>query len=131
MVELDLPYPPSVNHYWRHVGPRVLVSREGRAYRSKVGAILARRRVRPLVGSLAIEIDVHPPDRRRRDLDNLLKSLLDALAQGGAYEDDSQIDRLLLIRRQVMAGGKIHLLIEPYEQSIDHRPSAALHIQSN
>jgi crossover junction endodeoxyribonuclease RusA len=131
MLELDLPYPPSVNHYWRHVGPRVLISREGRAYRSKVGTILALRRVRPLVGSLAIEIDAHPPDRRRRDLDNLLKSLLDALAHGGAYEDDSQIDRLLLIRRQVLAGGKIHLLIEPYEQPIDHRPSAALHVQSD
>jgi Holliday junction resolvase RusA-like endonuclease len=131
MLELDLPYPPSVNHYWRHVGSRVLISREGRAYRSTVGAILALRRVRPLVGSLAIEIDVYPPDRRRRDLDNLMKSLLDALAHGGAYEDDSQIDRLLLIRRHVIAGGKIHLLIEPYEQSIDHRPPAALHVQSD
>ncbi len=60
-----------------------------------------------------------------------MKSLLDALAYGGAYEDDSQIDRLLLIRRHVLAGGKIHLLIEPYEQSIDHRPSAALHVQSD
>ena len=128
MLELDLPYPPSVNHYWRHVGPRVLVSRKGRAYRTTVGAILARRRVRPMVGSLAIEIDVHPPDRRRRDLDNLTKSLLDALAQGGAYEDDSQIDRLLLIRRHVIAGGKIHLLIEHYEQPIDHRPSTPLHV---
>ncbi len=131
MLELDLPYPPSVNHYWRHVGPRILISRQGRAYRTTVGAILALRRVRPLDGRLAVEIDVYPPDRRRRDLDNLNKSLLDALAHGGAYEDDSQIDRLLLIRRHVVAGGKIHLLIEPYEQPIHDRPSAPLHIQSD
>ncbi len=131
MLELDLPYPPSVNHYWRHVGPRVLISREGRAYRTTVGAILALRRARPLDGRLAVEIDIYPPDRRRRDIDNLQKALLDALAHGGAYHDDSQIDRLLLIRRHVVAGGKIHLLIEPYEQSIHDRPSAPLHVQSD
>ena len=28
---LTLPYPPSINHYWRRVGPRTLISREGRA----------------------------------------------------------------------------------------------------
>ena len=29
-LELELPWPPSVNHYYRHVGPRVLISRDGR-----------------------------------------------------------------------------------------------------
>ena len=33
-----------------------------------------------------------PPDRRRRDLDNLYKCLFDALGHAGVYEDDSQID---------------------------------------
>jgi Holliday junction resolvase RusA-like endonuclease len=132
MLELDLPFPPSVNHYWRHVGPRVLISRGGRDYRTKVGAILAAKRVRPLDGRLAIEVDIYPPDRRRRDLDNLQKALLDALAHGGAYHDDSQIDRLLLIRRDPIPGGKVHLHLETitHEQPINHRPSAALHLQS-
>ena len=31
------------------------------------------------------------PDKRRRDIDNLLKPILDALGQYGVYEDDSQI----------------------------------------
>ena len=29
MLELRLPYPPSVNHYWRRVGHRTLISRSG------------------------------------------------------------------------------------------------------
>lgn len=107
MTELELPFPPSVNHYWRRVGTRTLISRGGRAFRSSVVSILAAHKVRPLSGSLAIEIDVYPPDRRRRDIDNLQKALLDALAHGGAYEDDSQVARLSVIRREVIPGGKV------------------------
>ena len=41
MTEFEIPFPPSLNHYYRHVGPRVLSSREGRSYRSRVMAMLA------------------------------------------------------------------------------------------
>jgi len=50
MIDVDLPYPPSINHYWRRVGPRTLISREGRRFREHVMAILAALRVRPLSG---------------------------------------------------------------------------------
>ena len=105
MIELTLPYPPSVNSYYRHVGPRVLISREGRRFRKRVCSILAACRVRPLEGPLALEIDVHPPDRRRRDLDNTLKALLDAMEHGGAYRDDSQIVRLVIEKKRPQPGG--------------------------
>src|SRR5262249_19038810 len=77
MLEPELPYPPSLNHSWRHVGPRTLISRQGRVFRVKVCSLLAARGIRPLSGSLAVRIRVHPPDERRRDIDNLPKSLLD------------------------------------------------------
>ena len=32
MIEVELPFPPSVNHYHRRVGPRTLISREGRRF---------------------------------------------------------------------------------------------------
>ena len=44
-------------------------------------------------------MDAFPPDRRRRDLDNLLKPALDALQHAGVYEDDSQVDWLVARRR--------------------------------
>ena len=94
MIELELPYPPSVNHYYRRVGPRTLISREGRRFRERVCAALAAARVRQLTGPLHIEIEVYPPDRRRRDIDNVQKALLDALQHGGLYDDDSQIVKL-------------------------------------
>jgi len=104
---LELPYPPSVNHIWRRVGPRTVISREGRRYRKDVCATLAAMRVARMDGRLAVRVTVCPPDGRRRDLDNVQKSLLDALAHGGAYRDDSQIDRLEVERGPVTPGGKV------------------------
>lgn len=112
MVEFQLPYPPSVNHYWRRVGARTLISRGGRAFREAVCSILAARRVRPLVGPLALEIIIHPPDRRRRDIDNVQKALLDALQHGGAYGDDSQIIRLSIEKGDPIEGGSTTVRIE-------------------
>lgn len=109
---LALPYPPSVNHYWRRVGARTLISREGRRYRARVASLLASRRAEPLRGSLYVHVAVHPPDFRRRDLDNAMKALLDALAHGGVYEDDGQIDRLEIDRCGVVPDGKVVVRIE-------------------
>lgn len=108
---IDLPFPPSVNHYYRRVGPRTLISREGRIFRQKVCALLAAAGVRPIEGALHVAITAHPPDRRRRDLDNLQKSLLDALQHGGAYHDDSAIDRLEIERHAVVPGGRVRVTI--------------------
>ena len=105
MIEVELPYPPSVNNYWRHVGPRVLISRQGRAFRKKVRSVLAAMCVRALDGPLRVVVDLHPPDRRRRDIDNAMKALLDALEHGSAYHDDSQIVKLEVEKREPVSGG--------------------------
>jgi crossover junction endodeoxyribonuclease RusA len=106
MLELDLPYPPSVNHYWRHFRGRTVISRDA------VRGILHAMQVQPMSGPLAVHIEVFPPDRRRRDLDNLLKAIGDALEHGGAFHDDSQIVWLLVEKAQVMPKtGKVHVRI--------------------
>jgi crossover junction endodeoxyribonuclease RusA len=106
MIELELPFPPSVNHYYRRVGRRTLISREGRAFREKVCSILATMHIKEMSGPLKVYIEVYPPNRQRRDIDNLQKSLLDALEHGGAYKDDSQIVKLEIEKRDPTPGGK-------------------------
>jgi crossover junction endodeoxyribonuclease RusA len=113
-TRLLLPYPPSVNHYWRHVGAKVLISRTGWAYRSAVAAAAVVQQAHAVPGRLAVTLLVRPPDRRRRDLDNLCKSVLDALAHAGVYEDDSQVDRLTVERRPPKAGGELLAVVEPF-----------------
>lgn len=112
MLEVELPYPPSINHYWRRVGPKTLISREGRGFRARVVAILAAMDLKPLTGELVVEVDVSPPDQRRRDIDNVQKALLDALQHGGAYTDDSQIVRLVITRCEPVEGGKTVVRIQ-------------------
>ena len=48
-----------------------------------------------------------PPDRRRRDMDNYNKGLLDALTHAGIYPDDSDIDDLRVQRGPICKGGAI------------------------
>lgn len=107
---LDLPYPPSVNHYWRRVGNRMLISKSGRAYRREVAARVTIFGFKddPLVGRINASFTAHPPDRRRRDLDNLLKAMLDALEHAGVYHDDSQIDSLTIDRGEIVRGGSVN-----------------------
>lgn len=110
---LVLPYPPSVNHYYRNVNGRTLISAEGRAYRVRVAVELGLQRPKPvrgpMRGRLSLEIEVNPPDKRRRDLDNVLKALLDALQHGGLYEDDSQIEEIHLRRLAPHPGGMVRV----------------------
>lgn len=98
MIQIELPWPPSVNHYWRHVRGATLISREGRAYRTAVLAAWLQAGRPRVDGRLALTITAHAPDRRRRDLDNIAKAPLDALAKAGVYADDSQIDHLAITR---------------------------------
>jgi len=111
MLEVELPFPPSVNHYWRLWRGRMVISTEGRAYRARVATILRAAGVRPMTGRLAVAIEAFPPDHRRRDLDNLLKALGDSLQHGGAFPDDSQIVWLLIEKAQLVQGGKVMVRI--------------------
>ena len=60
-------------------------------------------------------VELFAPDRRKRDIDNHVKSLLDSLCQAGAFDDDSQIDHLTIIRKQVWKGGLCLVRIAPLD----------------
>ena len=109
-VEFDLPWPPSVNNSYRHVGPRVLISRAGRKYRTMAVSRLGG--LKKLSGSVSLSLECYPPDRRRRDLDNLLKCLQDSITAAGVLDDDSQIRRLQMEMLEPIEGGLVHVRLE-------------------
>lgn len=92
MIELNLPFPPSVNTYWRTYNGRMLISEKGRAYRKAVAdQVLIQRGNKHYEGKVKMTIEAFRPDKRKRDLDNLLKAPLDALTHAGVYMDDQLI----------------------------------------
>jgi crossover junction endodeoxyribonuclease RusA len=114
-MRLTLPFPPSVNTVWRNLKGRTLLSRKGREYRKAVMALVATQNAAAgLAGRLSVTVDLYPPDRRKRDIDNYGgKALLDALTHAGVWVDDEQIDSLTIRRGPVTKGGACYVEIFP------------------
>lgn len=104
-INIKLPWPPTINSYWRHTTKGHYISQKGKDYRNLVYQTCAQSSgIFDKSQRLEMEILAYPPDKRKRDLDNILKSLLDALMHAGIYPDDSQIDRLMVTRCEPLDG---------------------------
>ena len=127
-TEITLPFPPSVNRYYRspRSGPlagRTLISEEARKYRAAVCSLVAESKLGgPMEGLLRVSVEVFAPDRRKRDLDNLHKGILDSLTHAGVWGDDSQIDDLRIYRARddkgaLIIGGMVKVMVERIESA--------------
>lgn len=87
-----LPWPPSVNGYWRSVNGRQILSKRARQYRVAASEALLEHIRQPMIeGPIVVTERFYPPDRRRRDLDNVKKAPRDVMTHFGIWGDDSQI----------------------------------------
>lgn len=120
MITLKLPYPPSVNHYWGQVGSRKFLGKKGKEFREQVYICSLNARKGALKGRLHVQVYLYPPDKRKRDIDNVLKSLLDALEHAYIYENDSQIDKLCVERKEVAKDGYCEVTIQELVCLPDH-----------
>ncbi|WP_444957583.1 RusA family crossover junction endodeoxyribonuclease [Microbulbifer sp. ZKSA002] len=99
IVSFKLPYPPSVNNYYgRTRTGSVFIKKPGKEFRATVQAALAPYNLQPLQGKLRVWIEVFLPDRRKRDIDNINKALLDALTAAGIWVDDDLVTDLRLVK---------------------------------
>ncbi len=106
MLILTLPYPPSVNTYWGFQGHRRYLTKKAQAFKEQVAWFYKITKHAGFGGaSINIEIDLYPPDKRIRDIDNNLKSLLDSLCQAGVFTDDYQIEKLTVERKNIVKNG--------------------------
>ena len=105
---INLPWPPTVNTYYAVFKGRKILSAKGRAYKKECYWLMAAKKCSKRdSGKFSVEIHAHPPDLRKRDLDNILKPVLDALGEYGAIPDDSDVDKILVVRHDVQKGGSI------------------------
>ena len=119
-VRCTLPFPVSTNTFYRNFNGRMVISKRGRDFKSEVEKLIQAERGEhgvPLFGKDLVSLDMvlHPPDKRRRDIDNFSgKSILDSLI-GLVYEDDSQVKKLSVEFGEVRKGGELLLDCKLYE----------------
>jgi len=115
-LALMLPYPPSINAYWRANGHRRFISAEGRKFKEDVAKYVIDEKV-PKLGDapLKVVIILQPRDRRKTDIDNRIKAVLDSLQDAGVYDDDSQVFYLQVHRGEAVKGGRCLVYIEAHQ----------------
>ena len=113
-MKLTLPFPPSMNHYWRRHGHVIYVSAAGKKFQKDVQAAVVGLVQEPLTLRLRVSIVAHAPTKRRIDLDNRLKPALDAMTKAGVWVDDEQIDDLRIVRGEIVKGGRIEVTVEEF-----------------
>jgi len=108
VITLNLPWPPSINHYYgtKPGGFAKFIGAKGKAFRSEVVRAAHIQEIKPFHKNdrLHIRIDLFPPDKRKRDIDNILKALFDSLEHARIIDNDSQFDRLYIQRHDTYGG---------------------------
>lgn len=114
---LRLPWPPSLNNYYEPDWSRRKIRLTACAYNYREDVINMWRGLGFAgfgAAPLQMEIRLYPPDGDTYDVDNMLKAPLDALRRAGAYDDDSQIDPLIIRRGRIdPRGGLLAITISP------------------
>jgi crossover junction endodeoxyribonuclease RusA len=117
-----LPYPPSTNRLWRSFRGRTVKTQEARDYTETCRLLARTLAKRQTQKSVAILMIVYRP-RKRGDLDNREKIVLDALS-GAVYDDDNQVVETRKILRDDKENPRLVVVVyelqTPYRQlSVD------------
>lgn len=113
MIKLKLPWPPTINHYYtRTRSGKIIKNTRAQLYGNSGQLIIKSQMPKKLTcANYRVDVFVYPPDARKRDLDNLLKGLLDVLQHAGIYSDDYKVTKLYVERREVRALGELEVSV--------------------
>lgn len=111
MIQLQIPYPPSANRLWTRTKKGMRRSDEYLAWLDEAGWQAKSQRVGSIRGPYKISIQATRPDKRHRDLDNILKPTSDVLQHVGIIENDHLCE--MLVARWVTNGEGVTVIIEP------------------
>lgn len=108
-----LPYPPSVNGYWRTFRNRQIISKRGREYAKLVDSVMSDLNLKgeEVDCDVSFCMVINPPTLRSYDVDNFTKGVFDALSKCKFWVDDSQVQKLTVIKGKKVNGGNVEIVI--------------------
>lgn len=95
---IKLPFPVTTNNLYRNRrgrGGRAKTKRY-QAWSTEAGWEIKRQRPGFVEGPFKLDITITRPDKRRRDISNLIKALEDALVEFGVVEDDCLCEQITI-----------------------------------
>lgn len=94
-LAFELPFPPSTNAIWRTAGGRVHRSASYQEWQIAAGYQLSQQiRSQKVPGPIGIELRFVKPSKRRMDLDNRIKPVLDLLVAHQVIDDDCLVQNI-------------------------------------
>lgn len=113
-VSLSLPYPPAVNNLFFNVPGRGRVkSSRYSAWLGEAGWMIAEQKPGRVMGEYEADILAYRPDKRRRDLDGIIKPLLDCLVAYRVTGDDSLARKITIAWAE--GGEGVTVTVRPFE----------------
>jgi len=103
LLELEFEgLPPSVNHMYRGARGWRYLTADTIEFQTRISAIMRREcQIQEIyTDAVAVFIKFYTNNKRRWDIDNRVKSLIDCLEKAGIIQDDSQIDALFINRER-------------------------------
>lgn len=102
-VRLSIPFPPTLNHNVLRYGKRYFRDKDYETFLRAVWMIWRTSRPKDWdpARRFAVAIRLFYDSRRRFDVDNRVKPILDALTKAGAWHDDSQVDLIVAARDRI------------------------------
>lgn len=113
MIRLELSVmPPSVNSLWVNKPNGRYKSKKGKIFEETARSELKNQfRCKPLANGLKVRIRLYFKDKRKRDIDNYNKAILDSMTEI-VYEDDSQIEELNVKKLVGCGFNKVEIEVE-------------------
>jgi crossover junction endodeoxyribonuclease RusA len=117
LIRYNLPFPPSVNNLFANGKKGRYRTDRYEAWRTLAGQEILVQGRKSLKGKVSLSVCAVRPDRRRRDVSNLLKPVEDLLVDMGVIEDDSLVERITI---QWAEAGSFEcvVLVQPHEGGV-------------
>jgi len=106
---LMLPFPPSVNSIIRCIKSRRIKTPLHTDYMEEAVRVIRKQPHRLISGLVSLSLALGRPDKRKRDLDNHAKAVLDALVVSCVLADDSQVQRLEMWWDTDVVGARVEI----------------------